>query len=39
MNKFNLVGKTSNIYCNDQNDNSDNRNKKKIKIKIKQLSM
>ena len=39
MNKFDLVGKTGDIYCNDGN-NSSNRNKEKIKkVKIRQLSM
>ena len=28
MNKFNLVGKTGNICCNDQINHSDNSNKK-----------
>ena len=27
MDKFNPVGKTDDIYCNDQNSHSDNRNK------------
>ena len=39
MNKFDLIGKTGDIYCNNENNHSDNRNKKKIKIKIKHLSM
>ena len=29
MNKFNLVGKTGNMYCNNENNYCDNRNKKK----------
>ena len=35
MNKFDLIGKTGNTYCSDQNNHNHNHNEKKKKINDK----